>query len=185
MWSIFLPELVFSYSPVTAFQLQMTWLSLTFSLDLFFFFFSPPPYQILSHHFCLPFMPQTFHPRWHPTTTNTSPRSPPSSILQPTPLQYLSNLHTSHCLLAAPKMRSTTTLLTIQSPLMSGEPVGIWVLLLIIAFTGEPSSACAASEGGRMKGRRSIKVCQMWLTCAAFQSEEQIWHTLLPAMSGK
>lgn len=40
MWSIFLPELVFSYSPVTAFQLQMTWLSLTFSLDLFFFLLS-------------------------------------------------------------------------------------------------------------------------------------------------
>ena len=48
---------------------------------------------------------------------------------------------------------------TTQSPLMSGKPVGIRVLLLIISFTGNPHRPRRAlgwqgeGEGERMKGR--------------------------------
>lgn len=102
-------------------------------------------------HVCLPFMPQTFHPLLHPP-----PHSPPTlnhhhpSLYTSLPIsRYPISTHglTSNgcvsppfsCLILLPsKLCSTIALPTKQSPLMSGKPVGIQALLLIIAFTGNP-----------------------------------------------
>ena len=143
------------------------------SLSSFFLlYFSFPP---LSPHVCLRFMPQTFHPLLHrsppPTTTTTTTTTinphPPPSLPSPSLSHLYSGLTSNGCvsppfsrfLIQPSKLCSAIAHPTTQSPLMSGKPVGIRVLLLIISFTGNPHRPRCASgwrgegEGERMKGR--------------------------------
>ena len=101
------------------------------------------------------------------TTTTTINPHPPPSLPSPSLSHLYSGLTSNGCvsppfsrfLIQPSKLCSAIAHPTTQSPLMSGKPVGIRVLLLIISFTGNPHRPRCASgwrgegEGERMKGR--------------------------------
>lgn len=202
-------EAVFNYSPVTAFQLQLSLLLMSRSAQPNFFsrpFFSFTfLFRLFSPHVCLPFMPQTFHPLLHPTTitTTTNPHPPIplftslpilryQSLLGPDKLRVCLSSFSRLLLPALPNLAPPSISPTTQSPLMSEKPVGIQVLLLIIAFTGIPH--CLALPWGGKEGRvwknerdNRVKLCQGWHAhqLASARSGEQNWHMQLSAMRSK
>ena len=143
-------------------------LSPTFSLVLFssLLLFSAPftPCLPSFHASNLSSSPTPIPPT---TTTTTINPHPPPSLPSPSLSHLYSGLTSNGCvsppfsrfLIQPSKLCSAIAHPTTQSPLMSGKPVGIRVLLLIISFTGNPHRPRCASgwrgegEGERMKGR--------------------------------
>lgn len=143
---------VFNYSPMTAFQLMtIPRLSLfplmSHSAQLNFlshaFFFFTSLFRLFSPS-CLP----SFHASNLSSSSAPTPNPPLASLsLYIFPNFEVSHLLTSNgcvsppfpCLLPLPsKLCCTIALPTKRSSLMSGKPVGTRVILLIIAFTGNP-----------------------------------------------
>lgn len=142
--------------PALSFSPHVALCSAQLSLSSYFpLYFSFPP---LSPHVCLPFMPQTFHPLLHRSPPplyhhhhhyhQASPATMPPLFTSPhlEVSRLYSGLTSNGCvsppfsrfLIQPSKLCSAIAHPTTQSPLMSGKPVGIRVLLLIISFTGNP-----------------------------------------------
>lgn len=81
---------LFNYSPVTAFQLELSLLLMSRSAQPNFsscpFFSFTSLFRLFSPHVCLPFMPQTFHPLLHPTTVTTTHPHPPIPLFTSLPI---------------------------------------------------------------------------------------------------
>lgn len=114
------------------------------------------------------------------------------SLLGPDKLRVCLSSFSRLLLPALPNLAPPSISPTTQSPLMSEKPVGIQVLLLIIAFTGIPH--CLALPWGGKEGRvwknerdNRVKLCQGWHAhqLASARSGEQNWHMQLSAMRSK
>lgn len=132
-------------SPACLFPPRVALCSSRLSLSCFFLLhFSFPPLFTLMSAFlsCL----KTFHPLLHPpplTHHQPSLFTSPPILRRPISARGLTRNGCVSppfpCLLLLPsKLCFTIALPTKQSPLMSGRPVGIGVLLLIIGFAGNP-----------------------------------------------